>query len=93
MKRPFAPVSAHFRSSRREGRRTQTCPLFRRGVFCVHEAMGLAMAENSVKSVIHRLRRRHGELIREEVAHTVETPAPIEHENRYLLSVVSEEGQ
>lgn len=51
-------------------------------------AVQLAMPENSVKSAIHRLRRRYGELIREEVAQTVETPPLIEEEIRYLLSVV-----
>jgi len=50
----------------------------------------LAMPENSVKSAIHRLRRRYGELIREEVTQTVEAPPLIDEEIRYLLSVVSD---
>ena len=51
-------------------------------------AAQLQMPENSVKSAIHRLRRRYGELIREEVAQTVETPLLIDEEIRYLLSVL-----
>jgi DNA-directed RNA polymerase specialized sigma24 family protein len=51
-------------------------------------AAQLGMQENSVKSAIHRLRRRYGELIREEVAQTVEAPPLIDEEIRYLLSIV-----
>jgi len=53
-------------------------------------AAQLAMPENSVKSAIHRLRRRYGELIREEVAQTVEAPPLVDEEIRYLLSVVGD---
>lgn len=51
-------------------------------------ATQLGMPENSVKSAVHRLRRRYGELIREEVAHTVEAPPLIDEEIRYLLAIV-----
>lgn len=50
----------------------------------------LAMPENSVKSLVHRLRRRYGELIRDEVARTVEAPPLVDEEIRYLLSVVDD---
>jgi len=50
----------------------------------------LGMTETSVKSAVHRLRRRYGALIREEVAQTVEAPTLIDEEIRYLLSVVGE---
>jgi len=53
-------------------------------------AAQLALPENSLKSAIHRLRRRYGELIREEVAQTVEAPPLVEEEIRYLLSVVGD---
>ena len=56
-------------------------------------AAHLGMPENSVKSAIHRLRRRYGQRIREEIARTVETPAQIEDEIRYLRSVVVERGE
>ena len=50
--------------------------------------MGELMPENSVKSAIHRLRRRYGQLIRDEVAQTVESPMLVDEEIRYLLSIV-----
>jgi RNA polymerase sigma-70 factor (ECF subfamily) len=56
-------------------------------------AAQLAMPENSLKSAVHRLRRRYGQLIREEIAGTVETPAQIEEEIRYLRSVIGREAQ
>ena len=54
-------------------------------------AAKLDTPENSVKSAIHRLRRRYGELLREEVAQTVEAPPLIDEEIRYLLSIVGAE--
>ncbi len=48
----------------------------------------LGLSESAVKSGIHRLRRRYGELVREEIAHTVHSPAEIEPEIRYLLQVL-----
>lgn len=53
-------------------------------------AAELDMPENSVKSAIHRLRRRYGELIREEVAQTVEAPPLVDEEIRHLLSIVGD---
>jgi DNA-directed RNA polymerase specialized sigma24 family protein len=53
-------------------------------------AAQLAMPENSVKSAIHRLRRRYGQLIRDEVAQTVESPQLVDEEIRYLLSIVGQ---
>ena len=52
-------------------------------------AVLLGVAEGTIKSDIHRLKRRYRELLREEVAHTVATPAEIDDELRYLLAVVS----
>ncbi|HEY5915079.1 MAG TPA: sigma-70 family RNA polymerase sigma factor [Verrucomicrobiae bacterium] len=51
-------------------------------------AVRLGVSESAVKSMIHRLRRRHGELVREEIAHTVPTVAEIDEELRYLVAVV-----
>jgi len=36
----------------------------------------------------HRLRQRYGELLRAEVAQTVSTPAEVNEELRYLVSVI-----
>lgn len=49
----------------------------------------LAMSESAVAVAIHRMRRRYGELLREEIAHTVATPEEVEDEIAYLLRVVA----
>jgi RNA polymerase sigma-70 factor (ECF subfamily) len=49
----------------------------------------LGMSEAAIKSAAHRLRRRHCELLREEIAHTVARPEEIDEEIRYLLTVLS----
>jgi RNA polymerase sigma-70 factor (ECF subfamily) len=46
------------------------------------------MTENAVKQAFHRLRRRYRQLLREEVAQTVATPAEIEDELRYLVAAL-----
>lgn len=38
---------------------------------------------------VHRLRKRYGELVRREVAHTVGNPAEVEEELRHLMDVLS----
>ncbi len=49
-------------------------------------AAELGMTESAVKVAVHRLRRRFGALLREEVAETVEDEARIDDELRFLLS-------
>jgi RNA polymerase sigma factor (sigma-70 family) len=51
-------------------------------------AAQLGMTENAVRQAFHRFRQRYQSLLREEIAHTVATPADIEDELRYLISVV-----
>jgi RNA polymerase sigma-70 factor (ECF subfamily) len=51
-------------------------------------AARLGITESSLYSAIHRLRRRYGELLREEVAHTVAAPDEVEEELRYLAQVL-----
>jgi hypothetical protein len=41
-----------------------------------------------VKVAVHRLRRRFGELLRDEIADTVAEPDDIEDEIRYLFKVL-----
>jgi RNA polymerase sigma-70 factor (ECF subfamily) len=48
-------------------------------------AAELGLTENAVKVAAHRLRRRFGELLREEVAGTLSDPAEVEAELRFLL--------
>lgn len=51
-------------------------------------AAELGISESAVRSAIHRLRQRHAQLVREEIAATVKDPAEVENEIRYLLAVV-----
>jgi RNA polymerase sigma factor (sigma-70 family) len=51
-------------------------------------AAQLGMTENAVRQAFHRFRQRYQLLLREEIAHTVATPADIEDELRHLISVV-----
>jgi RNA polymerase sigma-70 factor (ECF subfamily) len=53
-----------------------------------HVASELGTSESALKTSVHRLRRRYGEVFRDEVAHTVAEPAEVEGEIRYLLSVL-----
>jgi RNA polymerase sigma factor (sigma-70 family) len=47
------------------------------------------MTEAAVKSAVQRLRQRHRELLREEIAHTVTCPDEIEEELRYFRMLLS----
>src|SRR5213594_962500 len=51
-------------------------------------AQELGVSVGAVKSAVSRLRQRYGELVREEVAHTVSTPGEIEAEIRHLRAVI-----
>jgi RNA polymerase sigma-70 factor (ECF subfamily) len=46
------------------------------------------MTENAVKQAFHRLRQRYRQLLREEVAQTVATPAEVEDELRHLITAL-----
>lgn len=50
----------------------------------------LGISESAVKSGIHRLRQRYGEILREEIAQTVESTAEVEAEIGRLLKILSE---
>jgi len=49
----------------------------------------LGLSENTVAMSVHRLRRRYGELLREEIAMTVASPEELEEEIAYLVAVLS----
>jgi DNA-directed RNA polymerase specialized sigma24 family protein len=51
-------------------------------------ALALAMTEPAVKTAVHRLRERYGQLLRDEVADTVATSEDVDGEVRHLLNVV-----
>jgi RNA polymerase sigma-70 factor (ECF subfamily) len=58
------------------------------GMF-VHWGADLGMSEGAVKVALHRLRRRFGEVLRHEIAHTVSSPEEIDDEIRYLFAAIS----
>ncbi len=51
-------------------------------------AAQLEVSEGAVKVAVHRLRKRFGVAMREEIAHTVADPSQVDDEVRYLLSVL-----
>jgi len=57
-----------------------------------YEGVGkqLGMDAGAVKVALHRARRRFGELLRREVAHTVALPEEVEPEIRQLLAAIAE---
>lgn len=55
-------------------------------------AARLGLSEGAVRVAVHRLKQRYGELLREEVGQTVESPAEIDEELKYLLGALSGEG-
>jgi RNA polymerase sigma factor (sigma-70 family) len=49
----------------------------------------LGMTDVAIRSAVHRLRRRHREILREEIAHTVTRPEDVDNEIRYLIALLS----
>lgn len=49
----------------------------------------LGMSEGAVKVALHRLRRRFGEILRSEIAHTVSSPEEVDDEIRHLFSAIA----
>ena len=49
----------------------------------------LGLAESAVKKQLHTMRQRYRCLLRDEVAHTVENPADVEDEIRYLCAALA----
>ena len=52
-------------------------------------AAELGMTEGSVKMAASRLRRRYGEILREEIARTVADPAEVDAEVRALFATLA----
>jgi len=52
-------------------------------------AAKLLTTEAALKMAVQRLHRRYGELLREEIAHTVADPNEVEGELRHLMTVLS----
>lgn len=51
-------------------------------------AASLGKSEGAVKTAISRLRQRYRQILREEIARTVSTPAEVDEELRYLCGIV-----
>ncbi len=49
----------------------------------------IGMSEGAITVAMHRMRRRYGELLRDEIAATVATPEEVEDELRHLMKVIS----
>ena len=58
------------------------------GLTQAEAAERLGWTENAVRVAVHRLRRRFRELIKQEIAQTVDDPAQTQEELRYLLEVL-----
>jgi RNA polymerase sigma-70 factor (ECF subfamily) len=52
-------------------------------------AQTLGMSDAAVRMAVVRMRRRYGELLRQEIARTVETPEQVEEEIRFLFDAVA----
>lgn len=52
----------------------------------------LGSTETALRTAVHRLRRRYGELLRQQVAQTVSGPAEVDEELRHLLAALSRSG-
>jgi len=52
-------------------------------------SVALGMSRGALKVALHRLRRHFGQLLREEIARTVATPAEVNEEIRHLFAVVA----
>jgi RNA polymerase sigma factor (sigma-70 family) len=52
-------------------------------------AAQLRLSEPALKSAIHRLRRRYAEFVRQEIAHTVNSPDEVEEEIRRLIELLA----
>jgi DNA-directed RNA polymerase specialized sigma24 family protein len=53
----------------------------------------LGVPTEAVKRLLHHLRERYRSILREEVSQTVETPAQVDDEIRYLCAVLGNESQ
>jgi len=58
------------------------------GLSYVEAARQLGMAEGTLKSDVHRFKKRYRELLRAEIAHTVAQPEEVDEELRHLFAVL-----
>jgi RNA polymerase sigma-70 factor (ECF subfamily) len=60
-----------------------------RSLSYLEAARHLATTESAVKALIHRMRSRHQELVRDEIAQTVASADDVDDELRHLIAVLS----
>jgi RNA polymerase sigma-70 factor (ECF subfamily) len=60
----------------------------RSGTSCVDLGRELGLSEEAAKKAVQRLRRRFAEILREQIAETVNTPAEVQEELRYLFGLL-----
>ena len=70
----------HLRAAQDNGSETPSCEAL---------AASLNLTESALKSALFRLRSRYREILRQEVAETVNDPSEVDGEIRYLLEVLS----
>src|SRR5215475_12707751 len=56
-------------------------------------SVALGVTESAVKNLMHAMRQRYRCLLRDEVAHTVESPADVQDEIRYLCAALAAADQ
>ena len=95
----FALIERVFRRLGGEYERAGRAPMFekirpflaaesaRPGYAAVAQALG--MSASAVGVTIHRMRQRYGELLREEILHTVSSPEELDGEIAHLMDVVA----
>jgi len=74
------PLFEHLRAARDDGMEAPSYQAL---------AASLNLTESALKSALFRLRSRYREILRQEVAETVNDPSEVDDEIRYLLKVVS----
>jgi len=52
-------------------------------------AQSFGLSESAVKVAVHRMRKRFGDLLRAEVADTIQNPADVDDEVRYLIAALN----
>jgi len=95
----LALLATVFQSLREEYARAGKAALFDEIKFCLtgqrsavpyaELAARLNMPENTLKTLVHRIRRRYREILREEVAQTVASPNDVEEELRSLFRALA----
>lgn len=56
-------------------------------------ASELAMSEGALRTAVHRLRRRYGQILREQIARTVSSSPEIDEEIQHLFEVLGRENR